>query len=435
MVALDPRAAPGLSGGYGFDAPRAGREPLTARLAFEYLISALIVTTYAQGWAAPLTSWAVDPTKLTLLKIGFMPAYAMTALLFVMYPLRSLAAVARTPVIYGLVILAAVSVLWSIDGAATQRRVVALVFTTLAGSVLAARWNMRQLTEIIAAQFVVLMALSFFFAIVPPRYGIMTELFPGAWRGVWTEKNGLGALMAMGALSCMAAAILAAPRRTFWLLMFAGCTALLLLSRSKTSLASLIIGLAAIAFVGLVRRGPVMAVVGTWLGVAGAAVLGGIMALAPELIFGVLNKDATLTGRTEIWSAAMHQGMLNNPVLGFGYGVLWDHRDPYDPALWIAHDAGFVAGHAHNGWLEVWLGLGFVGLALWALAYLGNLIRMAGAIYTTSMAYVALPFFLVFSVFSITEVSVIDYHDISWTIYVAFAAMLSSRHPAEEAAS
>ncbi|NBU27273.1 MAG: O-antigen ligase family protein [Caulobacteraceae bacterium] len=244
-----------------------------------------------------------------------------------------------------------------------------------------------------------------------------------------------GALMAMGALSCMAAAVLAAPRRTFWLLMFAGCTALLLLSRSKTSLASLIIGLAAIAFVGLVRRGPVMAVVGTWLGVAGAAVLGGIMALAPELIFGVLNKDATLTGRTEIWSAAMHQGMLNNPVLGFGYGVLWDHRDPYDPALWIAHDAGFVAGHAHNGWLEVWLGLGFVGLALWALAYLGNLIRMAGAIYTTSMAYAALPFFLVFSVFSITEVSVIDYHDISWTIYVAFAAMLSSRHPAEEAAS
>ena len=311
----------------------------------------------------------------------------------------------------------------------------ALLFTTLAGSVLAARWNMRQLTEIIAAQFVVLMALSFFFAIVPPRYGIMTELFPGAWRGVWTEKNGLGALMAMGALSCMAAAVLAAPRRTFWLLMFAGCTALLLLSRSKTSLASLIIGLAAIAFVGLVRRGPVMAVVGTWLGVAGAAVLGGIMALAPELIFGVLNKDATLTGRTEIWSAAMHQGMLNNPVLGFGYGVLWDHRDPYDPALWIAHDAGFVAGHAHNGWLEVWLGLGFIGLALWALAYLGNLIRMAGAIYTTSMAYAALPFFLVFSVFSITEVSVIDYHDISWTIYVAFAAMLSSRHPAEEAAS
>jgi hypothetical protein len=108
MVALDPRAAPGLSGGYGFDAPRAGREPLTARLAFEYLISALIVTTYAQGWAAPLTNWAVDPTKLTLLKIGFMPAYAMTALLFVMYPLRSMAAVARTPVIYGLVILAAV---------------------------------------------------------------------------------------------------------------------------------------------------------------------------------------------------------------------------------------------------------------------------------------------------------------------------------------
>jgi exopolysaccharide production protein ExoQ len=434
MVALDPRASHGLAGGYVQPAGQAGRQPLSLLLCFEYLISALIVATYAQGWAGPLTGWAVDPTKLTLLKIGFLPAYGMTALLFVMYPLRSLWAVARTPVIYGLVILAAVSVLWSIDGAATQRRVVALVFTTLAGSVLAARWNMRQLTEIIAAQFAVYMALSFLFALAPPHHGIMTELFPGAWRGVWTEKNGLGALMAMGALSCLAAAILAAPRRMFWLLMFAGCVALLLLSRSKTSLASLVLGVAVIAFVGLVRRGPVMAVVATWLGVAGALTLGGILVLAPQLIFDLLGKDATLTGRTEIWTAAMRQGMLNNPNLGFGYGVLWDHREAYDPASWIAHDAGFVAGHAHNGWLEVWLGLGFLGLGIWALAYLGNLLRMVGSIYTTSMAYSALPFFLVFSVFSITEVSVIDYHDISWTIYVAFAAMLSSRHPAEEVA-
>jgi len=433
MVALDPGASPGLAPGYGLAAGQAGRQPLTLLLCFEYLISALIIATYAQGWAGPLTGWAVDPTKLTLLKIGFLPAYAMTALLFVMYPLRSAWAVARTPLIYGLVLLAAVSILWSIDGAATQRRVVALLFTTLAGSVLAARWNMRQLTEIIAAQFVVYMALSFFFALAPPHHGIMTELFPGAWRGVWTEKNGLGALMAMGALSCLAAAILAAPRRLFWLLMFAGCMALLLLSRSKTSLASLVLGLAVIAFVGLVRRGPVMAVVATWLGVAAAMVLGGVLVLAPQLIFDLLGKDATLTGRTEIWTAAMRQGMLNNPNLGFGYGVLWDHRDAYDPAMWIAHDAGFVAGHAHNGWLEVWLGLGFVGLGLWALAYLGNLLRMVGSIYTSAMAYSALPFFLVFSVFSITEVSVIDYHDISWTIYVAFAAMLSSRHPAEAA--
>lgn len=390
-----------------------------------YVFSVAIVFTYAQGWAAPLTGWVTDPSKLTLLKVGYLPAYAMTALLCVAGPGRALSAAIRTPLTYSLVVLAAASCLWSIDGDATLRRVVALFFTTLAGSVLASRWSMRQLCEIIAAQFAVLMVLSVVFAVLPPRNGIMTELFPGAWRGVWTEKNGLGAMMVLGALSSLAAAVLAPRRRWWWVLAFLGCVALVLLSRSKTSLLALMLAVGALGGAGMLRRGPAVAVVTSWLIVAGTILIGGLLALEPDAIFGVLNKDATLTGRTEIWSAAIRQGLAHNPLTGFGYGVLWDHRSPFDPASWIARDAGFTAGHAHNGWLEVWLGLGFLGLTLWTLAYLGNLGRVVWSAYTSTMAYATAPFFLVFSIISITEVSILDYHDIEWMIYVAFATKLA----------
>jgi hypothetical protein len=36
----------------------------------------------------------------------------------------------------------------------------------------------------------------------------MTELFPGAWRGLWREKNGLGGNMAFGFCILSAAALL-----------------------------------------------------------------------------------------------------------------------------------------------------------------------------------------------------------------------------------
>lgn len=390
-----------------------------------YVCSVAIVFTFAQGWAAPLTGWASDPSKLTLLKIGFLPAYALTLLLGAMSPVRAIAAVFRTPLIYVLVGLALASSIWSFDGAATLRRVLALFFTTFAGTVLASRWSLRQLNEIIALQFAILMVLSFIFALLPPHHGIMTVLFPGAWRGVWTEKNGLGALMALGTLSCLSSAVLSPSRRRFWIAAALGCLALVLLSTSKTSLLALGLGMAAMVGVGLFQRGPVLAIVSTWLTVSATIIVGGLLALAPDVLFGALNKDATLTGRTEIWTAAIRQGLAHDPVNGFGYGVLWDHRQPFEPASWIAHDAGFAAGHAHNGWLEVWLGLGFVGLAIWTAAYLGNFFRIAVAAYTTSKAYAIVPFFLVFSVSSLTEVSVLDYQDIEWMIYVAFAASLA----------
>lgn len=411
--------------GAGWVTPAADlRSPTTFPEHLEFWASVFVIFTFSQGWAAPLTGWAVDPTKLTLLKVGFLPAYLVVLVLGAMRPIKTVTTLVRTPLIYGLVALAGASMLWSIDGGATSRRTVALIFTTLAGTVLASRWPPDRLAEIIGAQFLASMALSFMFAVLPPHHGIMTELFPGAWRGVWTEKNGLGAMMALGSVACLAAAFMVRERRLVWLMGFFGCLVLVLLSQSKTSLLALVLGSAAIFGVWLLQRGPIWAVATTWLAVAGGLALAAVAFLAPELIFDGLNKDATLTGRTNIWVAAIRQANLHNPTLGFGYGVLWDHKQPFYPGAWIAHDAGFAAGHAHNGWLEVWLGLGYVGLGLWTLSYLRTSVRVIGSAYRSMAGYLALPFFLIFSVMTVTEVSILDYQDVTWVIYVMIAAAL-----------
>ena len=74
---------------------------------------------------------------------------------------------------------------------------------------------------------------------------------------------------------------------------------------------------------------------------------------------GAVGKDPTLTDRTKIWAFVL--SMHTNPLLGTGYESFW-----MGPRLeWFWENAGL--GHlneAHNGYLEVYLNLGLIGLCL-----------------------------------------------------------------------
>jgi exopolysaccharide production protein ExoQ len=71
-----------------------------------------------------------------------------------------------------------------------------------------------------------------------------------------------------------------------------------------------------------------------------------------------VGKDPTLTDRSKIWAFVL--GMHTNPLVGTGYQSFW-----LGPRLeWFWQNAGL--GHlneAHNGYLEVYLELGLVGIA------------------------------------------------------------------------
>lgn len=75
-----------------------------------------------------------------------------------------------------------------------------------------------------------------------------------------------------------------------------------------------------------------------------------------------VGKDPTLTDRTKIWGFLL--GMHTNPIIGVGYQSFW-----VGPRLqWFWQNAGL--GHlneAHNGYLEVYLQLGLIGVVLLAI--------------------------------------------------------------------
>jgi exopolysaccharide production protein ExoQ len=169
-------------------------------------------------------------------------------------------------------------------------------------------------------------------------------------------------------------------------------------------------------------------VLACWGAVVTLVALGATVLLAPDIFLNLLGKDATLTGRTKIWAAVMRQ-IQQRPVWGFGYGAVWSEDTGWGPLAWIVKQAGFTPQHAHNSWLEQWLGMGLWGLGAWTLYYLMTMARAIWAMFRTNGALVALPFLVVYSMTTLTESVAVSYNDMRWVMFVAFSVRLALRDP------
>ncbi|MGO4410404.1 MULTISPECIES: O-antigen ligase family protein [unclassified Brevundimonas] len=383
-----------------------------------FLASVLVVLIYSQSWAAPMTGYGARSAD--FLRNGYYPAYVLAVGLVLIRPGAALKALARSPLMILLLALTAASVLWSINPDVTLRRVLALLFTTLGGVALASRWRWATLAEIFATAMAVMMVASLFLGALMPEWGRMQEIFPGAWRGLWLEKNALGENMGLAALFMTAAAIMVPARRRLWLALAVIAAVLVILSTSKTGLVVLILSFASMGFVALVQAGPKRAIVGTWLAVVAVCAALLVIVTRSDLIFDLLGKDATLTGRTEIWGGILHQ-MQQRPWTGFGYGVVWDDTSPGGPNAWIAHEAKFTAAHAHSGWLEVYLALGIPGVVLlgaWMVEMWG---RSLWAAYARPSGWLLMPMMTAYTLTMLTESITMNWHNLRWVLFVALA--------------
>jgi O-antigen ligase len=91
----------------------------------------------------------------------------------------------------------------------------------------------------------------------------------------------------------------------------------------------------------------------------------------------MLGRDATLTGRADLW-AMLPAFISERPWLGYGYGGFWVESSPRVDFIWNA--IGWAAPHAHNGWLDLLLDLGIAGLTIIAVQLLLVLVKTIRAV-------------------------------------------------------
>ncbi len=198
------------------------------------------------------------------------------------------------------------------------------------------------------------------------------------WTGVASGKNGLGMICMVFGLASLWCFFLAmreqpGPGRNRRLAANGAVAAvglwLLWHADSKTSLACFLLAgslMTAQQFFSYARRPAVVnALVISLLGTCVAVLFLGV----GEVALKALGREPTLTGRSEVWRLVLR--LVEDPVLGAGYESFW-----LGPRLTTMAEVTGGINQAHNGYIETYLNLGLVGLALLILLILTSYRRI-----------------------------------------------------------
>jgi exopolysaccharide production protein ExoQ len=155
-------------------------------------------------------------------------------------------------------------------------------------------------------------------------------------------------------------------------LVFLGMVAYLLhMSQSSTSLACLVVSvsLLLISRTKLMARKPSRIITLLAVIVPLFIVLDATLDVR-DVVFGLLGRDATLTNRVSVWGVV--KGLEANPIIGAGFMSFW--TGDRMATLWSEIGAGI--NQAHNGYLEQYLNLGYIGVAFIGAILLSGLLKV-----------------------------------------------------------
>jgi exopolysaccharide production protein ExoQ len=364
-----------------------------------------------------------------VLRLIWPPVYLMTLILVVMRPVPVLGLMARA---WPLVILAAlpmVSAFWSLDAGLSLRRGLGVLMPAVFGLWLASRYSWTDLIRLLALSLGVLALGSLIMAVAFPAYGVMSEVHPGAWAGLWEQKNRLGAVMAITTMGGMAAALTTPYRREvrYWGALVILAVFLVLMSTSKTALMACMIGFGGPLMIYCARQGFIWAALAVFSGLMGVFALTLVIAIGPGVILEALGRDPTLTGRTDIW-AGLIRAVAEKPWTGFGWGVFWLEEE--GPVYWVRQATQWEVPSAHNSWLEIALGLGVPGAALAFGVYLLGLGAALKRLFSGVETYWALPGMAIWGLTSMSESIFMTTNGFTWMLFCITFSKLCARREA-----
>jgi exopolysaccharide production protein ExoQ len=324
--------------------------------------------------------------------------------------------------IVALLLIAIASTAWSQDPLFTLRRCLVLLATTAFGVYFGSRFTVPQQLRLLAWTCALVVGFSFAIAILMPRYGVDHFLHPGDWQGAFTQKNMLARIMVLAVLVFYFAKQSLGP----WVRWagIAAAFALLVLSRSVTG---------AIVFTAICVTVPLYRLLRTKITFAipvvvaiAVATVGSAVAVASSLtdILQLVNRSPRLTGRTDLWGAVV-TAILKHPWLGYGFNGFWQGLQGESASVLLT--VGWPALHSHNGFLDLTLDLGLLGLLVFAIGYC-SLLRRAlslvaharGDVPIWLCTYLAFMF-----LYNLSESSILVDNNICWILYISTAVSLS----------
>jgi O-antigen ligase len=239
--------------------------------------------------------------------------------------------------------------------------------------------------------------------------------------GIFAYKNGFGRAICLALAACLA------RRHRSHLsagILVASAVALALLSRSTSAVGYAILTGAVFFLCPLIQLTPKRRAFALLCCSCAAIVAAYIVWQNFAAITYAVGKDPTLTGRADLWRYSLTD-IADRPWFGFGYEAFWTQSS--EPARLIRETVWETAPHAHNGYIDMALYIGILGLAVYVAlfyTYCRKAIAYLHAASTNSYRWPVLYLFWVFA-YQFTESGIVAGNALSWILFCALGFSLS----------
>ena len=267
------------------------------------------------------------------------------------------------------VVYSSLSILWADDQEIVIRRVITLLLTCLGAYGIVYRFSNRDIVMFCFLSGAILGLMS-----------LASEIATGVFIP-WTSEyrlygvmhtNTLGAMMAIFTLAAIALRRMSESHRGWYTIWILVGLALLILTKSRTAMFGFVAGLWVWFVFGSTNRKRLAAM---WLLTLALAIPAVLLLFGEEI--GLLAKQTvlmgreghspeTLTGRIPLWNFLISNYLEARPLFGYGFQGFWSPEH----ILRVSASQDWLIMHAHSGYLNLVLDLGYVGLGLFAAVLL-----------------------------------------------------------------
>jgi O-antigen ligase len=271
--------------------------------------------------------------------------------------------------VFGFVLWAVLSLIWSVLFQVTLYKVFTLLMCTVLAIYVGRLLGAQKLLDWLAWFFAVFCVANLIVVIVFPAYGIMAgAFFHQAWNGIFWHKIYLGAFTAL-AVSVYLLKLLNWKNLTVFAKIMNSAMFLLavtLLVQSKTVASDFVVmALIAVCLVaaGWIRWGKNLRPIHYFI-ILGVLLVAIVLILSHlGLIFSLFGRNTSLTGRVPIWNYLFTHVISQRPILGYGYDAVWNLHG-FREQITQAFNLGLQVSQSDNGFIEILLHLGIVGLVM-----------------------------------------------------------------------
>ena len=397
----------------------------------EMFHAAIIVLGYVVFSTRVLRLMTSDPSDTDPFgdKVAFFFFYSIVAILMASQPQRLLASLRIVPDLVALHLLGIASLVWSVAPGATLSRLTALIGTSLFGVYLARFHTGTSVLRLLPVGALATSIISFGLIFLAPSIGIAQGgPWAGTWVGAYEEKNTMGGMAGLSALICVVALRAQRHGRSIPLLGFVLNFILLAFSNSLTAqitfAACLIVALAPREIIrGFLRFLPIVII----LLVPAILMLVSVVSSADlSQLLESLGKDEALSGRLPLWENVL-PFLRANFWFGSGYEAFWTKQNL--PVRIIELRLHFRPYYSHNGLIELWLGLGFVGLVAFFVVfckYVANLFRLLYIFPNDGVLILGLLLLVTFCVANFSESVILSRNSLLWVLFVMLHIRLAA---------